>query len=194
MKFEAPAPAYLGPARRSSAGENKPIKRIVIHSTVSATKAGGARDIAAYFRGPNAGGSAHYVVDPYEVVQVVFDSVIAWHAPPNANSLGVELCDFPAPGSKGMKRWRDAEHRLLFRRAVDLVAQLCLAYDVPPWFVGPIGLRLGRKGVTTHAAVSTAWRQSTHWDPGAWPRRAFMRAVRKRISELKKSTTSRRKK
>lgn len=183
MKFAAPAPRYLGPARRSSAGSNKPIRRIVIHSTVSPCRAGQAEKTAAYFRSEKAGGSAHYAVDPYEVVQCVFDSVIAWHAPPNAHSLGVELCEYPAPT---MDRWREAEHRLLFRRAAKLVAELCLAYDIPPYFVGPMGLRLGRKGVTTHASVSKAFGQSSHWDPGSWPRRAFMRAVRKHIKELQK--------
>jgi N-acetylmuramoyl-L-alanine amidase CwlA len=92
-----PNPRYLGPAFRTSAGANKPPTRVVIHSTVSPCKPGGAEQIAAYFRSPAAGGSAHYVVDPDEVVQVVFDSVIAWHAPPNAHSIGIEMCDIPGP-------------------------------------------------------------------------------------------------
>lgn len=182
-KFQAPAPEYLGPAFHTTFGNNKPIKRIVIHSTVSPTESGGARDIAAYFRSEKAGGSAHYVVDPYTVVQVVHDNVIAWHAPPNKGSLGVELCDMPDPDSAA--RWKNAEHRLMFRQGAELVAELCLAYDIPPWFVGPVGLILGRKGVTTHANVSKAFHQSTHWDPGAWPRKAFMQAVRAHIKLLK---------
>src|SRR5690349_17271161 len=96
-KFRAPAPPYLGPAAHTSEGDNRPINRIVIHSTVSPCEPGGARKIAAYFRGRGSGGSAHYVVDPGEVVQVVYDGVIAWHAPPNAHSLGIEMCDIPGP-------------------------------------------------------------------------------------------------
>lgn len=184
-KFPAPSPKYLGPARHSSAGSNKPIHRIVIHSTVSRTEAGGAREIAAYFRGPNAGGSAHYVVDPYETVQVVKDSVIAWHAPPNGHSLGIELCDMP--DAKSAKRWKGAEHRLMFRRAARLVAELCLAYDVPGWYVGYGALRKGKRGVTTHRQVSLAFDQSTHWDPGQWPRVRFMVEVRRQMRAIRKA-------
>src|SRR5690349_19229744 len=96
-KFKAPEPVYLGPPAHFTAGDNKPVSRIVIHSTVSECKAGGAREIAAYFRTKAAGGSAHYVVDPSEVVQAAYDSVVCWHAPPNEHSLGIEMCDTPGP-------------------------------------------------------------------------------------------------
>lgn len=184
MTYPAPSPVYLGPAAHTSAGSNKPIRRVVIHSTVSPCERGGARNIAAYFRGKSAGGSAHYVVDPGEVVQVVYDGVIAWHAPPNQHSLGIELCDYPDATSAA--RWADPNHQAMFARAARLTAQLCLAYGVRPWFVGRIGLRLGRTGVTTHNEVSQAFGQSSHWDPGAWPRRKFMRAVRREVKAIKK--------
>ena len=127
---------------------------------------------------------SHNCVDPGEVVQVVYDGVIAWHAPPNANSLGIELCDYP--DAKTAARWADPNHQAMFARAARLTAQLCLAYGVRPWFVGRIGLRLGRTGVTTHNEVSQAFGQSSHWDPGAWPRRKFMRAVRREVKAIKK--------
>lgn len=184
MRFAPPAPRYLGPPAHSTRGSNKPIKRITIHSTVSPCVPGQARKTADYFRNPKAGGSAHYAVDPAEVIQCAFDSVIAWHAPPNRFSLGVELCEFP---SKDIRRWRDEEHKALFKNAVQLVAGLCLAYGVPARYVGPIGLRLGRRGITTHADVSKAFKQSDHWDPGAWPRKAFMRAVRAEVKRRRKA-------
>ena len=183
VSFPAPSPIYLGPAAHDSGPGNKPIHRIVLHSTVSDCEPGGARNIASYFRSENAGGSAHYVVDPGEVVQVVFDDTVAWHAPPNRNSLGVEMCDRPHPDSKA--RWSDENHRAMLKRTARLVAELCLAYDVPPWFVGEARLRAGARGVTTHATVSKAFGQSTHWDPGAWPRFRFMRMVRAEVKNIK---------
>lgn len=183
MRFQAPAPKYIGPAAHTSRGANKPVRRIVLHSTVSPCRSGQARKTAEYFRSENSGGSAHYAVDPYETIQCVLDSVIAWHAPPNPGSLGVEMCEYPHPTN--LKRWNDAEHRLMFRRAARLVAELCLAYDVPPYYAGAVSLKLGRRGVTTHAQVSKAWRQSTHWDPGAWPRVKFMREVRRQVKLIK---------
>ena len=40
--------------------------------------------------------------------------------------------------------------------------------------------------MTTHNNMSLAFRQSTHWDPGAWRRFRFMRAVRAEIRHIKK--------
>lgn len=180
-----PTPPYLGPAYRHGDDDNKPIRRIVIHSTVSPCELGGARRIAGYFRSTAAGGSAHYVVDPGETVQVVYDSTVAYHAPPNQHSLGVELCDYPVADDAA--RWRDQPHRMMLDRAAMLVAQLCLAYGVPPVWRGRLALRAGAHGITTHAEVSQAFGQSTHWDPGAWPRRRFMRKVRRNIRQLRKA-------
>lgn len=181
--FPAPEPPYLGPAAHTSGSGNKPINRIVIHSTVSPCTPGGARRIAEYFRSANAGGSAHYVVDPAEVVQVVYDDTIAWHAPPNQHSLGIEMCDMPT--TENGFRWDDWAHVAMLEKVAELTAQLCLAYDVPPWFVGRILLKLGRKGVTTHNEVSQAFGESSHWDPGTWPRRKFMKRVRQHYRRLK---------
>lgn len=85
--FRPPSPPYVGPAKFQGDATNKPINRIVIHSTVSPTVPGGARAVASYFRtGVTRPSSAHYVVDPSEVVQVVYDSVVAYHAPPRMST------------------------------------------------------------------------------------------------------------
>lgn len=198
-KHPAPEPVYLGPAAKTSRGNNKPVKRIVIHSTVSDCKPGGARAIANYFRSRSAGGSAHYVVDPAETVQVVYDGVIAWHAPPNQYSLGIEMCDRPGPiptdkpGTARYKalrrswRWAIPAQMAMLERTAVLTAQLCLAYDVPPYFRGARALRRGEKGVTTHHKVSQAFGQSSHWDPGWWPRKYFMTRVRHHYKRLRQA-------
>lgn len=175
---------YLGPPAHFTPGQNRPIDRIVIHSTVSPCRKGQARATAAYFRSQAAGGSAHYAVDPAEVIQCAYDHVICWHAPPNPNSLGIEMCEYP---SKDKGRWKDDDHQAMLARTARLVARKCLRYDVPPRYVGSIRLRLGWRGVTTHAAVSQAFAQSSHWDPGAWPRRKFMRMVRAEVKRLKEN-------
>lgn len=190
MRFLPPAPEYVGPPFRYSDGNNKPIHRVVIHSTVSPCVEGGAQDIGAYFRSSKAGGSAHYVVDPGEVVQSAFDSVIAWHAPPNLNSLGIEMCDIPGPvpndrpGTAAFKaakrawRWGNPNQLRMLNKTARVTARLCLSYGVPILFLDADTVRAGRRGITTHANVSKAFRQSVHWDPGFWPRRMFMALVR----------------
>lgn len=180
--YDAPAPLYLGPPARSSGSTNKPVTRIVMHCTVSRTAAGGARSIAAYFRSSSAGGSAHYVVDPEEIVQAAYDSVVCWHAPPNPNSLGVELCD---PMDGNARRWGDRDHQAMLHLAAELVAALCLAYDVPARKLSVAEVKQGRKGICGHDDVSDAFKQSTHWDPGpAFPWPDFMRLVRRYVRRL----------
>lgn len=180
--YPPPSPVYLGPPSKFSAGSNKPVRRIVLHSTVSPCEEGGARNVAAYFRSPAAAGSAHYVVDPGEVVQVGWDSLICWHAPPNPNSIGVEMCEYP---SQNKARWQDKNHRRMLKRTALLVAELCLAYDVPVQRLGVKRLKAGEHGITGHVQVSRTWHQSTHWDPGAFPWDTFMRLVRTSVENIK---------
>lgn len=176
--FPAPAPDYVGPAKFHGDATNKPIRRIVIHGTVTPCQRGQARNVAHYFRHlVTRPSSAHYIVDPGEVVQVVYDSVVAYHAPPNQGSLAVELCD-PVADREGnplpRSRWDSEDHTEMLHRAAELVAGLGLAYDVPLRHIGPWRLRLGWRGVTGHAAVTKAWHQTDHWDPGEFPWRRFM--------------------
>lgn len=190
MRIDPPAPPYEGPAAHTSPGANLPPTRVVIHSTVSPCEPGGRHDIAAYFRSPQSGGSAHYVTDPVGVAQVVGDHEIAWHAPPNPHSLGIEMTDIPGPvpgdslpaaavkALRRLWRWRRPNQQAMLHVTAQLTAHLCAAYGVPVRYIGPRQLRAGAHGVTTHNAVSRAWGQSTHWDPGFWPRRRFMRLVR----------------
>lgn len=194
-----PDPPYRGPAKFHGDNNNKPIHRIVIHSTVSPCVPGGAEAIATYFRETvTRPSSAHYVVDPSFVRQVVFDSTVAYHAPPNEHSIGIEMCDIPGPipndppASAAFKaarrawRWRKPNQRALLENTAYLTAELCAAYGVPVRFVGARALRAGRRGITTHNSVSRAFGQSTHWDPGFWPRRRFVRKVRAHYLELMK--------
>ena len=199
MPVAAPNPEYIGPPDKHSGTGNRPIIRIVIHSTVSPCEPGGARNIARYFQSPSAGGSAHYCIDPSEVIQSAYDSVVAWHAPPNPHSLGNEMCDIPGPvpgdppGSARYKalrrswRWVRPNQQKMLKRTAELTARQCLHFGIPIQFLKPADLRAGMRGITTHANVSAAWGQSTHWDPGFWPRRRFMRLVRKYAKQIERA-------
>lgn len=202
-RFNPPAPPYVGPPENHSGYDNKrpgkhPIDRIVMHGTVSATEAGGARNIARLFTEGLVEGSCHYVVDPAEAVQAAYDSVVCWHAPPNPGSLGVELCDWVgAPPHRRtplpLSRWNDKPHRAMLANAARLVAPLCLAYNVPPKMRGPVALKAGRRGLCEHDDVSRAFGQSSHWDLGAFPRRRFARMVRAEIDAIRTPAKPKRK-
>lgn len=183
MKFKPPAPPFI--AALHHGGDQNSFKWIVLHSTVGPSKAGSARAVAKWWAGPTSPiTSAHYVVDVAETIQCVGDHTVAYHCGYNNNSIAVEICEYPDKINKA--RWNDATHQRLMKRAARLVAELCLAYDIPPWFVKASSLKKNTRGVTTHAQMSAAFKKSTHWDPGAWQQVRFMRMVRAEIKNIKK--------
>jgi hypothetical protein len=169
------------PAYHTSAGHNLPISRIVIHGTVSGTHAGGARANAEYFQNANSGGSAHYIVDPGEIIKGASDDTICWHAPPNQFSLGVEFCDwvdYQAAIDNGdpfwhgkseaqfNARWSLPDWDKMLRLGAGLVYGLAVSYSVPITRIGVAELLAGKHGLCGHVDVSNAWHQTDHHDPG----------------------------
>lgn len=187
VKFKAPQPPMI--AARSFGGDQDPRGGIIrLHSTVSPCQPGQARAVAEFFHTETNPTSAHYVVDCGQndhTVQCVPDHRRSYDCGWNPPGISIEMCEYPDPSNK--KRWDDKPHRQLEANAVALVAQLCLAYDIRPYFVSAAQLKRGIKGVTTHAEVQKAFPSlTTHWDPGAWRRYRFMRAVRAQIKTLTK--------
>lgn len=178
-KYLPPSPLMI--TARWQGGPQVP-RDIVLHSTVSPCRVGQARATARYFAAEDNKTSAHYCVDPAEVVQCVPDHRVAYHCGWNQDSLAVEMCEYP---SWNLARWLLPNQVRMRRRAQRLVAELCLAYDIPPYFRGVKARLAGEHGVTTHNVMSKAYKRSTHWDPGAWPRRLFMRGVRRQIVLIK---------
>lgn len=158
-------------------------KRIVLHSTVSPCRDGQARATAHFFAAEDNKTSAHYCVDPSEVIQCVPDHRVAYHCGYNQDSIGVEMCEYPS--LTNVARWLTPNQIKMRRRTQRLVAELCLAYDIPARFLTVDRLVAGERGITTHNNMSRAYKRSTHWDPGAWPKRLFMRGVRRHIARIK---------
>lgn len=165
-------------------GTQYQINRIVIHCTVSPTGRGWARKIANYFQSANAGGSAHYVVDAYEIVKTLPESTVAYHAPPNTGSIGVELCDW----QKGKpSRWEDAEHVAMLTLAAPLVRDIAEQHDIPLVWLSPADLRAGKRGVCGHVDVSRAWGRTDHGDPhmgGPFPTNKFMDMIKNGVDDV----------
>lgn len=201
-KHPAPSPTVIGGVPANHSGDNNhPPQLVVVHSAVMDLERGAARLLARWNRDGTTGGSWHYSVDAWEVIQCSWDRFVCWAAPPNRTGFGgvlhIEMADRPTPAPtrrgralqalKRTWRWRSRDHQAMLRRTAHLVAELCLAYDLPPTYVGPLAQRRGEKGWTTHAARTIAYRQSTHWDPGFWPHKKFARMVRARYNHLKET-------
>lgn len=179
MTVRPPSPEYVGPAKFHGDPDNMPISRIVIHCTAGAepSSPGAARSTVAYAKNTDRPSSFHYVGDAETELQYVYDSVVAYHAPPNQHSLGYELCCSLSNSGKG--HWEERGHRKMVKRAARTCARLALAYDVPMRWRNGSQLRAGQQGFCGHSDVRDAWGQTTHWDPGPYfPKLAFMTLVR----------------
>jgi N-acetyl-anhydromuramyl-L-alanine amidase AmpD len=160
---------------RHHSGTQTSVRRIVIHGTVSPCVKGGARGVANDFHTTHRIASAHYVVDPGQIVQCLHERTIGCHAPPNTGSIGIELCD-PQKGSAA--RWRDAHHEPMLHLAAHLVREVAARWHVPLVKRSFADLRAGRHGICGHVDVTKAFHKSTHVDPGSsFPWAHFMSLV-----------------
>lgn len=150
---------------------------IVIHATHGSEGLQSAENAAHEITLPNKRKSWHYAVDANSIVRSVPDAMRAWHCGSHGNvaSIGVELC---GRADQTAAQWFDAASLATLQLGARLVAELCLQWRIPPVRVHPAELVAGRSGITTHACVSAAWRESTHTDPGpGFPLSAFIAAV-----------------
>lgn len=151
-------------AARWKGGTQNEIRRIVIHATVSPCVPGGARAVANFFARGTSRASAHYVRDPRETIQCVFDHTVAWHDGTNVNSIGYELCD---PMSGPASRWFDSNHSQMLAGAAADIRAMCAAWGIPVRRLSPAQIRQGQKGICGHADMRDAFPGSTtHYDPG----------------------------
>lgn len=152
---------------------------IVLHSTEGRAGTSQANNVAAMFADPTLSPrrSAHYIVDAANVIRCVPDMLTAWHCgrTGNAGLIGVELCGTAA---QTRAQWLSGDSFATLCNAAWLVATLCGTHRIPAVAVNDRGLVSGSRGITTHAYVSRAWRETTHTDPGeAFPLAAFVAAV-----------------
>jgi hypothetical protein len=182
-------------AFRTSDGDNRPIRRIVIHATCGGrgypreSAAGVARQTAQYFQSPGAGGSAHYIEDLSFEEHCLPDEAIAWHAPPNQHSIGIEICaDGGEPYRNFVpytrKQWLSPQVWPAVERAARRTRELADRYGLPLRKLTVSQVRAGKPGICGHADVSAAFGQSSHTDPGrTFPWKEFLAAVRAKEEE-----------
>lgn len=162
-------------------GDNANPTRVVIHATSPnvgfprASAAGLALSTARFFASAAAGGSAHYVEDIVGEQHCVPDDTIAFHAPPNERSLGVEIC---AESFYTRNQWLSPQVWPAVARAASRTAELCARFHIPTVRIGPAQLRAGARGITGHIDITNAFGQTSHTDPGPnFPWSEFLAAV-----------------
>lgn len=174
----------FGAAGNKYADRSQDIKHIVIHTAEMAEKPTGAEALGSWVSGPSAPqASWHYAVDDDTVVQCLDDKYIAWHAPgANRSGIGIEHVGY---ARQTATEWGDDFSRAMLSRSAELAATLCARWKIPVQFVDAEGLARGDAGITTHDAVSRAFKKSTHYDPGShFPMAAYLKMVSERLERL----------
>lgn len=154
---------------------------IVIHATHGAEGPNKDFDEAYALAKPQLKRSFHYVVDSNSATRCVPDLLTAWHCRATGNSrfIGVELC---GRADQTREQWFDKVSLATLNIAVRLCVDICREHKIPPVLVDMLGLKKRSRGITTHAMVSSAFKESDHWDPGPhFPLTEFIEAVKQAL-------------
>jgi N-acetyl-anhydromuramyl-L-alanine amidase AmpD len=170
-------------ARHFRKGPRTRVDLVVIHSAEVAESPQSAEALMKACATGDRVASWHYAVDCDSITQSVREEDIAFHAPgANNNGIGIELS---GRARQNPADWSDAYSRGTLARASELTASICLRWAVPVEYVGVAELLDGRRGITTHANVSEAFKKSDHSDPGLnFPMARFLEQVKTELSSL----------
>jgi N-acetyl-anhydromuramyl-L-alanine amidase AmpD len=150
---------------RPDPAKPRAVDLVVIHTAELPEKPTAAHDLAAWLAGPSRpNASWHYAVDGDDIVQSVLESDVAWHAPgANHNGIGIEHAGYARQSAAD---WNDPYSVAMLRLSAELTAGICSRWGIPVELIDAQGLKDGKRGITSHLAVSQAFKKSDHGDPG----------------------------
>jgi len=108
---------------------------------------------------------------------------LPWAAP-GANSDGIQL-EHAGRAKQSGRDWSDAYSTAMLDRSAALAADLCATYKIPVVWLYAADLVAGKRGITTHDAVSKAFKRGSHWDPGTgFPVERYLALIRQKLGKV----------
>lgn len=161
-----------------SHGGNGAINLVILHDEEYPLSTSSAENIARLFSNacpPRNPGCAQYVIDADSEQHTMADDQLAYNAPPNSGTIGIERDGY---ASWSLDQWNAPGAQMTTCRVAARTAELLVRHNLPVQWVTAAGQKAGQRGVSDHRSRSAAFGQSTHSDPGpAFPREAFMALV-----------------
>lgn len=158
---------------------------LVIHTMEAPESSSTAEACAQFFQRSTSTGSAHLCIDADSIVQSVpFERMAAgarggpYRGGKPVNSWAVHF-EHAGYARQTAADWSDDYSvKMLFWSAI-AAAKVCKAYGIPAVALDAIHVRNGQAGITTHAAVSEAFKVvGGHTDPGpAFPMAGYVANV-----------------
>lgn len=153
---------------------------LVIHSMENPLAVGSAAQVAKMFAG-NGNASAHFCVDPGEVIQCLPTNIKAWHVGPRANAFTV---GFEQAGYARFSRsdWTTPAGMAQLANLASIAAQVADQCGIPKRWASDAEIRAAASGAPagfcTHADISRVLGGTDHTDPGGgYPRDLLMAAI-----------------
>lgn len=139
---------------------------IVVHSAETPIQTGRAYQSARYVI--TRGLSAHYFVDPGEIICGLDESLVGWAAG-NANQRALHV-EFAGYARYQRDQWLKGDTEsgtAMIDRGRKLIADIAKRHGIPLRFLTDAELRAGQRGLTTHAQCSRVLGGTDHTDPGS---------------------------
>jgi N-acetyl-anhydromuramyl-L-alanine amidase AmpD len=150
---------------------------VVLHDEEATESTVTAKNVANMFAAASSKVSAHYTVDVDEIVQCVDEKDAAWAAGPIGNLHGIHI-EMSGYARDTTEQWLNDMQMLDL--CAQLVADICTRNGLPTTVLEASDLDDSACGITTHAAISAKYHETTHTDPGpSFPMTQFMELVNK---------------
>lgn len=162
-------------AMHKTVAHRERVDTIVLHTMEVPLRPGMALRIATNFARGNRKVSAHYCIDPVQVVQCVRESDVAWHCP-NCNRRGIGI---EHAGYADRTDWTLPEAQAMLALSAAVAANACKRWGIPVVKLTAAELKAGHRGFIGHSDATEAFETpGGHRDPGErWPWKEYLRMV-----------------